>query len=254
MSADELSRAKLTRPCHTCHKLGHWADDHNPDGSLKPGTPCFEPNVVQPNPNPAANDNARNAVGNDRNPRDPVAGFMANIVESGDSDPTPDNTVVCASTNLSTPTSIGPLVDDGAPFCAIGNVELMYHHRRLVGDSVIFGPIPEELNSCTHWQFGLGSHVSPRRRILGSVTLHLMTDSGSLITIRHLVIEGSSQWVLGRNITRTCNILHIGRHALQLPSVSNEFVSLMDHDRHSHVPIGRFLPPTTHLSSSNYIS
>lgn len=170
---------------------------------------------------------------------------MDNVVESGDSDPTPYNTVVYASTNPSTPNSIGTLVYDATPFSAIGNIELMYHHRRLVGESVLLGPLPEELNSCTQWQFCLGYHDSPRRSVIGSVTLHLLNDFDSLIKIRHLVIEGSSQWVLGRNINQTCNILHIGCHALQLTSVDNEFASFVDHDLHYHVPIDRFDPPST---------
>lgn len=125
------------------------------------------------------------------------------------------------------------------------------HKKRLVGGTVSLEDIPSELDGCIFWQFGNGEHASPRRRIIGSVVLNIVTDSMNRITIRHLVIEGSSQWILGRNITLLCNIIHLGRHALQMPCGESEYISLIDFDRHSHVPIDRFIP---HNSSVDIMS
>lgn len=90
---------------------------------------------------------------------------------------------------------------------------------------------------------------------IGSVVLYLVTDSSSLIAVRHIVIEGSSQWILGRNITRRCNIIHLDRHVLQLPCSKSEYISLIDFNRHSHVSLDRFIPQNT-LSQvvSSYVS
>lgn len=236
MTAAELSQAKLCNPCHLCKQVGDWADAHNPDGSLKPGSPSFDPQAmksvgadgtVKPNPNVPA----------------PAVAFMANVVNDTIQ---PPNTVVCVLSAQPRSSRIGPLVDDGAPFSAIGEVELTFHRKRLVGGASEFLEKPGELRHCSFWQFGVGDHDSPLRRILGSVALHAITDLGKSITIRHIVIEGSSQWIFGRNITRVCNIIHLGRHALQLPCDDPDYLSLIDHDNHSHVSLDRFVPPPDH--------
>lgn len=43
MTTDVLYCAKLTNPYRVCHIIFHWADAHNPDGSLKHGTLCIDP-------------------------------------------------------------------------------------------------------------------------------------------------------------------------------------------------------------------
>lgn len=43
MSAAEISNTMLTHSCRRCGQLVHWADAHNVDGSLKPGTPSNDP-------------------------------------------------------------------------------------------------------------------------------------------------------------------------------------------------------------------
>ncbi len=66
------------------------------------------------------------------------------------------------------------------------------------------------------------------------------SDQGTLVNIRHLVIEGSSQWVIGPNVTKMCDILHIGKNVLQLPAYENSAqatITLVDHDMHSYVPV-----------------
>lgn len=70
-----------------------------------------------------------------------------------------------------------------------------------------------------------------------------LTDSISRITVRHIVVEWSLQWMVGHNLTRACNIIHLGQHALQLPCGESEFVSMIDFDINSHAPLISFIPP-----------
>lgn len=51
------------------------------------------------------------------------------------------------------------------------------------------------------WQYGSGSHASSKKAIIGSVEIYISTDSEDLISVRHLVIKGSSGWFIGRNLT-----------------------------------------------------
>lgn len=57
-----------------------------------------------------------------------------------------------------------------------------------------------------------------------------------------MVVQGSSHWILGRNITRVSNIVQIGGSALELPNlVPADFVTMIDHEGNSHVLISRFV-------------
>ena len=75
-----------------------------------------------------------------------------------------------ANTGLSS--ELGPLLDDGAPYSGIGQVELslLADHIGLSPNSKI-DAIPQALGSHTHWQYGSGEHASSARRILGSIVL-----------------------------------------------------------------------------------
>lgn len=39
-SLEEIAQMKAVNPCHQCNKFSHWSNEHNDDGSLKPGTVC----------------------------------------------------------------------------------------------------------------------------------------------------------------------------------------------------------------------
>ncbi len=54
--------------------------------------------------------------------------------------------------------------------------------------------------------------------MLGSVFISACLSDGSNINIRHIVIEGSSQWVVGRNVTSKCDIVHSNGNYLNLPN------------------------------------
>lgn len=66
-----------------------------------------------------------------------------------------------------------------------------------------------------------------------------MSDNGNIVSIRHLVIEGSSRWLLGHNITRTFSALFLSDNVLQLPDFDT--ISLVDHDFHSCIPFNSFV-------------
>lgn len=67
------------------------------------------------------------------------------------------------------------MVDNGALFGVIGELKLILHRKRLVGVQIIFKNIPPDLGNAQFPQFGAGNHASPRRQILGSVNLHILT-------------------------------------------------------------------------------
>lgn len=63
----------------------------------------------------------------------------------------------------------------------------------------------------------------------------------STINICHLIIDGSSQWVVGRNVNRKCNIEHIDCNKVILPC-KEDSIELVDFDFHSYIPYKKFLP------------
>lgn len=97
---------------------------------------------------------------------------------------------------------LGKLVDGGATYYAIGMTELCVLCS-MVGLSPItkLDPIPTELSRYSFWQYGSGEHCSKKRAILVSIVIKCRSDLNNRIGIRHLVVEGSSQWLQGRNIT-----------------------------------------------------
>lgn len=87
--------------------------------------------------------------------------------------------------------------------------------------------VPSKIRANSYRHYGSGSHASSRRNILGSVQITAKSDQVIPIQIRHLIIEGSSQWVFGRNVTWFCNIHHIDKSCLIFRSpVSTEWLSM----------------------------
>ena len=143
-------------------------------------------------------------------------------------------------------TDLGPMVDDGAPYSALGIVELaLVCQPRSDSIEDLITPLPESISQFRFWQFGSGKHASPAKPIRGSVMLNFKSDSGSLISIRHVVVDGSSPWVLGRNITRKCDIVHIGGNFIRFPPSSDgvsDTLTMIDFDLHRYVPITNTSP------------
>lgn len=68
------------------------------------------------------------------------------------------------------------------------------------------------------WQFGTGSHTINKRKILGSIQVIVILDNVNTVTIRHIFVAGSSHWVVGRNVTRSSDVLNYsGRKILMRP-------------------------------------
>eukprot|EP00171_Calliarthron_tuberculosum_P017605 IDg17605t1 len=113
-------------------------------------------------------------------------------------------------------------------------------------------PIPNNISPVSYWQYGSGQHASDSRKILGSVMLPAKTNEDTIIYICHLIIQGSSQWVIGRNVTKMCNIVHFNGNYIQIPypDGTTGTISLTDQEYHSFVPYKVFCQDCSHLSSS----
>lgn len=138
-------------------------------------------------------------------------------------------------------TALGPLVDDGAEYSAVGLIELKLFELKLNLDIDDLDPIPSSLTGVTHWQFCVGDHASASRRILGSTVIAVKADSGRLIQIRHLVIVGCSQCVIGRNDTSKDYIIHVGRNATHIIQDGVEdCISMVNRVHLSFIPLSSF--------------
>lgn len=85
-----------------------------------------------------------------------------------------------------------PLVVSSALYSAIVDTKLRLLHG-INSSAHTLDPKPDKLRSDSFWQFGKGSHSSTKSRILGSILLFAVFDNGECISIRHMVIGGSSQ-------------------------------------------------------------
>lgn len=145
---------------------------------------------------------------------------------------------------------IGPLVDDGAPYSAIGMIELKLLRDHLgLNECFELDPVPKTLNGYTQWQYGTGTHASAARDILGSVMISGHSDNGRCVEIRHLVLDGSSQWVIGKNVTKYANILHADQKVIEfmVGDVKDSF-SMIEHEFLSYIPLVAFAPKAKRLS------
>ena len=207
LTPEQLADLKSKSQCKRCNQYGHWRSDHNEDGSLKPGVKSF------PAPNSSKSTLKKTVTFNLATVSDPLS---------------------VASCDF-----IGPLCDDGAPYSGLGQCELNILRSVLLPNwDGVLDPIPDKLASRPFWQYGVGDHASQAKPILGSVLLQAVTDDGVPVSIRHLVIEGSSQWIIGRNVTRNVDIIHSNGNCLKLKNGS--IITLIDHDLHSYVPYSSF--------------
>ena len=132
------------------------------------------------------------------------------------------------------PVALGPMVDDGAPYSALGSTEL---RLRGICDTSL-DPIPPAIKNFKFWQFGSGAHSSPAKPILGSKHLFFKSDSGHNISICHIIVSGSSPWLIGRNVTTNCDIIYLSGDYIRFPNTAGklDIISLINHDHHSYIP------------------
>lgn len=208
-----------------CAKFGHRKDSHRAEGSLIEDAQYFD---IAAEFASSLGGGSNSRSGNSRNGGQPTrtisfdnAGLIANAYSSRD-----------ASSDVINNNALGPFVDDGAPYSAVGNVKLRLLMDRFGNmSSVEPEPISSTLAGCTHSQYGKGEHLSTPRRILGSVVLPAESDSGRQLLIRHFVLDGCRQWVAGKNEKQKANILHLSENALQLGSDCDvDHLSLVEHN------------------------
>lgn len=155
------SNSALKRfPCHECKKYGHWENDQNSDGSLKTGAKVFytaEDLTASLSPDSKATGNS-----SVYQRKYTVTFNMATLIGSS---------VANHHYSASRPPKLiahGPLVDDGAPYSALGIVELkMIREQLKMFSNLNLDEIPESLNGYMHWQYGDGSHAISSRLIMG---------------------------------------------------------------------------------------
>ena len=73
--------------------------------------------------------------------------------------------------------------------------------------------------------------------------LTILSDQRTTVNVRHLIIKGSSFFVIGRNVTRITDIIHISGNCLQfhVPETGeSNTIQFTDHDLHSFPPKERF--------------
>lgn len=208
-------------PCHQCGKFGHWETAHKEDGTLDANTKSFDTSQE-------------------------YSAFLNrkfNGPRTGDDKKTITFNMAIGSSHYApsdlSSENCGLLVDDGAEYSAIGAVELQLYFNTDADTEL--EDLPNTLRGKTHWQYGQGEHSSLSRKMLGSVILNLKTDSGTIVNIRHVVIEGSSQWVIGRNVTSIVNIIHIGRNAIEIHCDGKpDYISMINKGRLSYISLHSF--------------
>lgn len=101
----------------------------------------------------------------------------------------------------------------------------------------IFDPLLESLANRTFWYYGTGENSRPIRPNIGSVFPSATTDSDHPLQIRHLVLQGSSQWATGRNVTSNSDIQYAEQIALRMRTGGGQYdlLTLSIYDLHCFV-------------------
>lgn len=91
--------------------------------------------------------------------------------------------------------------------------------------------------------------------MLGSVALAASAASGTRLITRHLVLEGSFQWILGENITSIANVRQLDGISTETPDPYTGRLTfpLLEVNSHLFSPLKLFssMPPNDSISSSS---
>lgn len=170
----EYDALKMKHPCNKCVKYGHWVQDHALDVSLPP----FFKSVN----NKASIFQTDNGLERKR-----TASLNMEALTGS-----------AASTHKLVDKQLVSHVDDGASYSTIGFLDLKLLTNQLYIDPALkLDPIPSNFKVHYHCKYGIGDHSSPVQRILVSIILTATSDSVRNVEITYLVLEGSSQWVIG---------------------------------------------------------
>lgn len=138
----------------------------------------------------------------------------------------------------------GPLVADGTPYSAIDIIELKLLSDLLgLHKRVQLEPVPKSFYAYKPRQYGIGTHSSAARKTLGFTMVNGKSDNGHCTETRHLVINGSSQRMVFKNVIKSANISHANRNIVEfmVEDVKDGF-TLIDHEFLSYVLLASFVP------------
>lgn len=109
----------------------------------------------------------------------------------------------------------------------------------------------QSISDCHYWQYGTGEHASRPRKILGSLAIPCRSDCGVNALIKHVVLDGRSQWVIEQNITGSGNICQINSPMLTAGKSESKMISfsLIKLNNLLYMPPYAFLCPSDHLLS-----
>ena len=130
-SREDVEARKMKYPCNNCGKYGHWAREHNKDGTLPSNVKSVDK---------LEGHNSDYQTKNNQNNKKTISFNMARL--AGSSAPT---------TISNYRNQIGPLVDDGAPYSAIGLIDLKFLANQLdITLPITLNAIPTCLKGHTH--------------------------------------------------------------------------------------------------------
>lgn len=102
-----------------------------------------------------------------------------------------------------------PLVEDAAPYRGTG-----FHESVKMQDVIMhvwsgtLEPLTRIIRDQSCSQYTRGSHASKARRTLSFVAKKMLSNKGPPVRIRHLIIGGSSIWVIGSSVKAGANVSH----------------------------------------------
>lgn len=102
------------------------------------------------------------------------------------------------------------LVDDGAPYSCTGIVKLFKLTKNIMrGWNQLIANEVAIFHHIIYWQYRNGDHTNEKSVILGCVNLSWLSDWGTAINIRYLIVAGSWQSVIGGNLPGKYIINHM---------------------------------------------
>lgn len=111
-------------------------------------------------------------------------------------------------------------------------------------------PIPEAAADGACPQYGIDSHASDIHAVLGSVVTHAAMKDGTTAAVTYLVRKGSSQWVVGKNVTNYGNVRNIKEHCIIVleDGGTQHHLSNVEHDMHQYPHLTLLCRNTDHPS------
>lgn len=166
---EHMRSVKYKTTCNQCGRYGNWSGNHRPDGSLPDGVVSSVNQIIGSNNVPTRAGNGRTK--NDKPNNNTISFKNVKISNIRNDD---------AFMKQCEEDKISPLVDSGAPYSEIVVVELSVLSCQLLPKwNGKLDEMPSSLTDCAFWQYVVGDHASPARRILGSIAIPCRSACGS---------------------------------------------------------------------------